>query len=422
MTALLPERPAAHEAGALSAVRARQGVDLLRWQTSSDLTRLKRSTEPDGSTILRGVQVLKVGTFNGLDVTAGDLQAMAERFSSLRETVGFEPPVRLDHSMSVLSIVGWHEGLYTATGPDRETGEDTTYLLADWRITEPDVMPKIQRGTLRFRSSELGPYRTNAGVDMPLVYYGVAFVDIPAVEGLAAIRLSARQQPRSILTVTDRSTDVTDLAVEQDMTSDAETADVVGAPDVAATPEPAPVTASVAVDDEPDVEGPDGAAVERELPTDAGPNPELSLREVVSQIEVRPRLVEDEMERLRAELAAARAEAAGAELSRHEARGVVTLQNRQAAQTLLTHVDPGVREAARTLLVSAHPPVALRQNLGRQASLQDARPTGVSAFGLDAAMSKDEFVAAWGDLSTEQRMSTEGQRLYTAWQRAQRAT
>jgi hypothetical protein len=62
--------------------------------------------------------------------------------------------------------------------------QEYTYLLCDYEITEPYAQAKLDNGTWRNRSSEVGQYSTNNEVELWPCFMGFAFVDIPAVEGL----------------------------------------------------------------------------------------------------------------------------------------------------------------------------------------------------------------------------------------------
>lgn len=83
-------------------------------------------------------------------------------------------PVRVDHSISVQNVIGWITKLSI----------ENNFLYADFTVTEPDAVGKIQRGTYRNRSAEIGIYETNDEAMFWPVIFGFAFVDMGAVEGL----------------------------------------------------------------------------------------------------------------------------------------------------------------------------------------------------------------------------------------------
>ena len=136
--------------------------------------------QPDGSAIVRGVEVLKVGSFRdsfGEQQTyeVEHLQQMVDNFDLLRARNLFtDVPVRRDHTRSVDTVMGYFESL--AVVGDR--------LVADLRVTEPEQIEKLARGTYRHVSIEIGMYEDNSGALYWPTVFGVAYVDIPAVEGL----------------------------------------------------------------------------------------------------------------------------------------------------------------------------------------------------------------------------------------------
>lgn len=150
----------------------------------------------DGSGIVRGVDIFRAGTFRDSmgeqnTWTVEHLAQMVSNFSLLTESEIFvDVPVRRDHSFSVDKIMGYFESV-------RVEGDR---LVADLRITEPDSLDKLVRGTFRSVSLEVGMYVTNEEIPYWPVVFGVAYVDISAVEGLH----SSSQIPTSYFT-SDRS-------------------------------------------------------------------------------------------------------------------------------------------------------------------------------------------------------------------------
>lgn len=140
-----------------------------------------------GTHVIEGIRIFKAGTFaDSMGIVRTweklHLEMMVAHFDLLKDN-GFFPnvPVRADHSYSVESVVGYFVKVYM--DPD-----DDDFLAADIEITEPDAFAKWERGTFRSRSLEVGMYETNG--ENPQRYFpvvmGLAFVDIPAVEGLHA--------------------------------------------------------------------------------------------------------------------------------------------------------------------------------------------------------------------------------------------
>jgi hypothetical protein len=151
------------------------------FRSSSDV---EVETTGTGSHILKGVAIFRAGTFRdsrGIERTwtRDDLVAMAANFTSLKDGGVFpNVPIRENHTIDVKDVVGYFSRVYLDPS-------DPDTLLADIEITEPDAFGKWQRGTYRSRSLEIGPYLAN-GSDKPLwpTVLGLAFVDVPAVEGL----------------------------------------------------------------------------------------------------------------------------------------------------------------------------------------------------------------------------------------------
>jgi hypothetical protein len=136
--------------------------------------------QKDGSAIVRGVEIFKAGTFRD---SLGDqhtwlpehLTQMASNFNLLKNK-GIFPnvPARRDHSFSIDKVMGYIESLTVKAGK----------LLSDIHVTEPTEVDKLARGTYRSVSLEVGMYTDNDEAMYWPVVFGVAYVDIPAVEGL----------------------------------------------------------------------------------------------------------------------------------------------------------------------------------------------------------------------------------------------
>jgi hypothetical protein len=154
------------------------GVDYLL--DTSEEKRLPVTETSRGTYIIHGKKVFRAGTFKdsrGVQRTwtTDQLDQMVANFHALRTTgalVGV--PLRVDHSFSARDLVGWISDLYLI-------GE---YVHADLHFTEPDAYRKWQTGTYEPVSAEVAPYETNNGDIFTPTLIGVAFVDIPAVEGL----------------------------------------------------------------------------------------------------------------------------------------------------------------------------------------------------------------------------------------------
>lgn len=152
-------------------------------------------TPVEGDTnIIKGMKVFRSGTFTDSmgrtnEWTVEDLQSMVTNFSLLRGNpvtidgeVTYDGPLplvpqRLDHSKSIKDVIGYFTNVYL--DPARPG-----FLFADVAITEPEHLARYRRGTYRNRSIEIGTYQDNFGNVYSPVVLGLAFVDLPAVEGL----------------------------------------------------------------------------------------------------------------------------------------------------------------------------------------------------------------------------------------------
>lgn len=427
---------------AVAAAGERAGRDLLQWRTATDLTHLAASkvkgslatTGAAGGTLLTDVPLLKAGTFHGGAVTldASDLVAMVERFGVLAPDV-FVPPVRIDHSWNVLNVIGHIADLRVTQRADpSNAGKLTAYLDGDLQILDDTALGLIQRGILRNRSSEVGPYEANTGDLHSLVMWGVAFVDIPAVEGLGPVPLSKMGRAISGLGAPHLITMLTE-STEETPVSEPTTAPAAGeptedeqpsaVPDSEGTPDgdqpsqgeqPQPQQGTPPVgegdgdqdedDDEDQDQGGDAheqqdappAAEAAPAPVDQSPAPEalaarraaLGLSADATPAQVLralglTRQADDLESRERADLAR--------QVGAYAAKGLLGKTARPAAEALLGHHDSSVREHARTLLDNLPAPVKAGngEHLGKTTSTATG-PRGDDAPGAaDLTASED---------------------------------
>lgn len=98
-------------------------------------------------------------------------------------------PVRADHpsflSSRLASVIGYHTALKTERRKSPADGVEYLYLLATFEVSDPSAIEKISRGLWRNVSAETGGWQSNNATEFWPVYQGVAYVDIPAVEGLS---------------------------------------------------------------------------------------------------------------------------------------------------------------------------------------------------------------------------------------------
>lgn len=152
----------------------------------------------DGSgTQYKGVAVFRSGTFrdsSGMQSTweSIHLNQMVSNWEHLRDNNTFKDvPVRDGHPGWLINgtpgtgkVVGWHTNLRVEKLTAPHDGQEYDYLLADYDILDPEAQANIESKLWRNRSSEVGTYTTNSESEHWPVYMGVAYVDIPAVEGL----------------------------------------------------------------------------------------------------------------------------------------------------------------------------------------------------------------------------------------------
>lgn len=182
------------------------------------------SRAADGDILtVTGLKVFRVGSFKDSKgrrhtIAAADLDQMVDNFTKLREDGIFvDVPVRADHSDSVSSLAGYFTAL-------RHEGD---FLVCDIEFTEPDHAAKYERGTYRSRSLEVATYEDNDGNRYSPVVQGLAFVDLPAVEGLFTRQRGAGEivDPKETVVPTEnlpepatfrmRGVPTTDIAVVQ---------------------------------------------------------------------------------------------------------------------------------------------------------------------------------------------------------------
>jgi hypothetical protein len=131
--------------------------------------------------VIQGVRVFRAGAFKdslgrATKWSSAQLDQMIQNFNSLASQGIFKNvPVRKNHSKNVDDVVGYIQKLY------RDTEQ---FLVADIEFTDPAGLEKWRNKTFRARSLEVGVYETNDGAKFYPSVLGLAFVDIPAVEGL----------------------------------------------------------------------------------------------------------------------------------------------------------------------------------------------------------------------------------------------
>ena len=160
---------------------------------------------PDGKATLRGLPVLRPGTWNGRSYTADDLAALAANFAEIRDGDRWTPTLRPRHmldasgnpvSLDARETLAWHNGL---------TWDATAGVLtADLEVVDARTVADLESGKLRYVSAEV----VRSGYTSPVtgkvfdtpVYYGAAFVDNPAVKGMpwALVTNAAEFRPAAL--------------------------------------------------------------------------------------------------------------------------------------------------------------------------------------------------------------------------------
>lgn len=151
----------------------------------------------NGTLVVSREPVFRSGTFRdsmGYQNTWEDihLQQMLNNYDYLRNGgILQNVPVRDGHPGFLINglagagkVIGWHTAAVVEKLKAPHDGEEYSYFLVDYEITDPDAALAYERGQFRNRSAEIMAYVTNAEAEFWPTYGGFAFVDIPAVEGL----------------------------------------------------------------------------------------------------------------------------------------------------------------------------------------------------------------------------------------------
>jgi hypothetical protein len=180
---------------------------MLAFSSSKIIDGLERFEGGNGAVGFKGMPVFRTGTFKdsrGIQATwePEHLDQIVSNFNILKNR-GIFPnvPVRDGHK-GLFSNDGKVLGYVTSLTHDNASGR----LLADFELTEPEAVSKLENTTFRARSAEIGAYETNDEALFWPTFMGFAFVDIGAVEGLYS-----KQEPQDGFVV------LTDSKEHQDM-------------------------------------------------------------------------------------------------------------------------------------------------------------------------------------------------------------
>lgn len=182
---------------------ARQNVALFTLADSLSFKpkmRFGKAKNPAGAEVdalvLEDVPVFRSGSFRdsmGFQHTWEPLHMdqMVSHFDLLKGRGIFKDvPVRRGHGAlfadPIDSLIGYHTGLRTEKRTNQVDGEEYVFLFGSYEILDPEAMTKISSGLWRNLSAEVGSFLSNNETEFWPVYQGVAYVDIPAVEGLAS--------------------------------------------------------------------------------------------------------------------------------------------------------------------------------------------------------------------------------------------
>ena len=149
--------------------------------SSSEFEKDKVNASKEGK-LLKNVEVFKSGTYKGVEFKNSALDKMVANFHYLKAFGKFpNVPVRADHP-AIFGVGGVINRVGGYIADLRKVG---TKLVADFRITNDEMWERIMEGTYISRSTEIGTYDDNEGTIYSPILFGVAWVDIPAVEGLS---------------------------------------------------------------------------------------------------------------------------------------------------------------------------------------------------------------------------------------------
>lgn len=176
----------------------------------------KETGEEQTALIVEGKPIFRSGTFSdsmGYEHTWETLHInqMVDHDALLRGRGVFEDvPVRKGHPdwgglfsdpvrNAMDELIGYMSNFRTEERVNPTDGQTYTYLLADLEILEETAIKNIKSGLWRNVSAEISTYVTNGNAEYWPVMYGVAYVDIPAVEGLKSQHSKVANQYSIIL-------------------------------------------------------------------------------------------------------------------------------------------------------------------------------------------------------------------------------
>jgi hypothetical protein len=180
----------------------RRKIEFCRELGPAARTYEKPSSKGEGtSLVIEAKPIFRSGSFSDSEGFEHEwevihLSQMTDHFSLLSSRGVFEDiPIRKGHPdrgglfggesrNRMDELVGYITGVRTELRKNPTDGVEYTYLLADLEIIEESAKKNVSSGLWRNMSAEIGPYITNNNAEYWPCLMGVAYVDIPAVEGL----------------------------------------------------------------------------------------------------------------------------------------------------------------------------------------------------------------------------------------------
>jgi hypothetical protein len=164
---------------------------------------VKKNEKGVQALIIEGKPIFRSGTFSdsmGFEHTWEPLHMtqMLDHYTLLSNREIFaDVPVRKGHAdwggifsdpvrNAMDELIGYLGNLRVEKRTNPTDGVEYDYLLADLEILDEEAQKKINSGLWRNVSAEISGYRTNANAEYWPVMMGLAYVDLPAVEGLKA--------------------------------------------------------------------------------------------------------------------------------------------------------------------------------------------------------------------------------------------
>lgn len=176
----------------------------------------KKNEQGQTSLIIEGKPIFRSGNFEDSNGFAHEweplhMNQMVDHYSLLSQREIFaDVPIRKGHvdwggifsgpvRNAMDELVGYMSNFRTEDRKNPTDGNTYTYLLADFEIIEETAIKNVKSGLWRNVSAEISGFRSNAGAEYWPVMMGVAYVDIPAVEGLKSQHSKAQNKFSLIL-------------------------------------------------------------------------------------------------------------------------------------------------------------------------------------------------------------------------------